>query len=163
MGQAMGLAIVTVVGQSIGAQDKEQAKYYAKKMVGWAYLIQGASNVLILLFMKQLVGLYDLSSQSMELAIKLSTFHCSMAIAFWPLSFVLPNALRAANDVKFTMWVGIGSMLAFRILGSWVLCVHMGMGAMGVWIAMILDWVCRTAFFVTRTMSGKWLTKYQPT
>ena len=163
MGQAMGLAIVTVVGQSIGAQDKEQAKYYAKKMVGWAYLIQGASNVLILLFMKQLVGLYDLSSQSMELAIKLSTFHCSMAIAFWPLSFVLPNALRAANDVKFTMWVGIGSMLAFRILGSWVLCVHMGMGAMGVWIAMILDWVCRTVFFVTRTMSGKWLTKYQPT
>ena len=163
MGQAMGLAIVTVVGQSIGAQDREQAKYYAKKMVVWAYLIQGASNVLILLFMKQLVGLYDLSQQSMALAIKLSTFHCSMAILFWPVSFVLPNALRAANDVRFTMWVGIGSMLVFRIFGSWVLCVHMGMGAFGVWIAMILDWICRTGFFVARTMSGKWLTKYKPT
>lgn len=162
MGQAMGLAIVTVVGQSIGAQDKEQAKYYAKKMVVWAYLIQGASNVLILLFMKQLVGMYDLSAESMSLAIKLSTMHCSMAIIFWPLSFVLPNALRAANDVKFTMWVGIGSMLVFRIFGSWVLCVHMGLGAVGVWIAMILDWVCRTGFFVTRTVSGKWLTKYKP-
>ena len=161
MGQAMGLAIVTVVGQSIGAQDREQAKYYAKKMVAWAYLIQGASNVVILLFMKQLVGLYDLSAESMSLAIKLSTMHCSFAILFWPLSFVLPNALRAANDVQFTMWVGIGSMLMFRIIGSWVLCVHMGMGAVGVWIAMILDWVCRTGFFMTRTMSGKWLTKYK--
>ena len=161
MGQAMGLAIVTVVGQSIGAQDREQAKYYAKKMVAWAYLIQGASNVVILLFMKQLVGLYDLSAESMSLAIKLSTMHCSFAILLWPLSFVLPNALRAANDVQFTMWVGIGSMLMFRIIGSWVLCVHMGMGAVGVWIAMILDWVCRTGFFVARTMSGKWLTKYK--
>jgi Na+-driven multidrug efflux pump len=99
----------------------------------------------------------------MELAIKLSTFHCSMAILLWPASFVLPNALRAANDVRYTMYVGIGSMCVFRILGSWLLCVHMGMGAMGVWCAMILDWVCRSTFFVGRTVSGKWLTKYKPT
>lgn len=162
IGQAMGLAIVTVVGQSIGAQDKEQAKYYVKKLLAWAYIIQGMSNLLIVLFVKQLVGLYELSAESMELACKLSTMHASMAIIFWPLSFVLPNALRAANDVRFTMWVGIGSMLVFRILGSWVLCVYMEMGAVGVWIAMILDWVCRTGFFVGRTVSGKWLTKYKP-
>lgn len=162
MGQAMGLAIVTVVGQSIGAQDKEQAKYYVKKLLLWAYMIQGLSNVLILLFVKQMAGLYELSAESMALAIKLSTMHASLAIVFWPVSFVLPNALRAASDVRYTMWVGIGSMLMFRIIGSWVLCVHMGMGAVGVWIAMILDWVCRTIFFVARTASGKWLTKYKP-
>ena len=163
IGQAMGLAIVTVVGQCIGARDTKQASYYTKKLVGWAYLVQGLSNVLILVFMDQLVGFYGaLSGETRELAMQLSTIHASLAILFWPVSFVLPNALRAANDVKFTMWVGIRSMLACRIFGSWLLCVHFGWGAVGVWIAMTTDWVCRTSFFVPRMVGGKWKTKYRP-
>ena len=164
MGQAMGLAMVTVVGQCIGARDTDQATYYIKKMLRWTYIVQGISNVLILVFLRQLVGFYStLSGETTELAMRLSAMHASLAIIFWPVSFVLPNALRASNDVKFTMWVGVGSMLAFRIIGSWVLCVQLQMGATGVWIAMILDWVCRTGFFVARTVSGKWKTMYKPT
>ena len=164
MGQAMGLAMVTVVGQCIGARDTDQATYYIKKMLRWTYIVQGISNVLILVFLRQLVGFYStLSGETTELAMRLPAMHASLAIIFWPVSFVLPNALRASNDVKFTMWVGVGSMLAFRIIGSWVLCVQLQMGATGVWIAMILDWVCRTGFFVARTVSGKWKTMYKPT
>ena len=163
IGQAMGLAMVTVVGQCVGARDTKQATYYIKKLLLWTYIAQGATQVLILVFMPQLVGFYgSLSGQTRELAMRLSTIHASLAVVFWPVSFVLPNALRASNDVKFTMWVGIGSMLACRIFGSWLLCVHFGLGATGVWIAMVIDWVCRTAFFVPRTISGKWKSKYQP-
>ena len=163
IGQAMGLAMVTVVGQCIGARDTEQAKYYTKKILGWTYLAQGLTNVLIVIFVGNLVDFYSaLAPETRALAMRLSTIHASLAILFWPVSFVLPNALRAANDVKFTMWVGIFSMLACRILGSWVLCVHFGWGATGVWIAMVTDWVCRTSFFVPRVVSGKWKTKYRP-
>ena len=163
IGQAMGLAMVTVVGQCVGARDTDQAKYYIKKLLKWTYVVQGLTNVLIVLFVGQLVDFYStLAPETRALAMKLSTMHASMAVIFWPVSFVLPNALRASNDVKFTMWVGIGSMLACRIFGSWLLCVHFGLGAVGVWIAMITDWVCRTAFFVPRTVSGKWKTKYKP-
>ena len=163
IGQAMGLAMVTVVGQCVGARDTEQATYYIKKLLRWTYIVQGITNVLIVLFVGQLVDLYStLAPQTRELAMRLSTIHASLAIVFWPVSFVLPNALRASNDVKFTMWVGIGSMLACRIFGSWLLCVHFGWGATGVWMAMVIDWVCRTAFFVPRTVSGKWKTKYKP-
>ena len=164
LGQAMGLAMVTVVGQCVGARDTEQAKFYIKKLLKWTYVSQGLSNILIVLFVGQMVDLYStLAPETRSLAMTLSTMHASLAILFWPVSFVLPNALRASNDVKFTMWVGIGSMLACRIFGSWLLCVHFGMGAVGVWIAMITDWVCRTAFFVPRVISGKWKEKYKPT
>ena len=164
IGQAMGLAMVTVVGQCVGARDTKQATYYIKKLLLWTFIAQGITNALIVAFVGPLVDFYDtLAPQTRELAMKLSTMHASLAILFWPVSFVLPNALRASNDVKFTMWVGIGSMLACRIFGSWLLCVHFEMGAVGVWIAMITDWVCRTAFFVPRTISGKWKTKYKPT
>ncbi len=164
IGQAMGLAMVTVVGQCVGARDTDQANYYIKKLLGWTYTAQGLTNLLIVLFVGQLVDFYStLGPETRALAMKLSTMHASMAIIFWPVSFVLPNALRASNDVRFTMWVGIFSMLICRILGSWILCVQMEMGAVGVWIAMISDWVLRTSFFVPRTISGKWKTKYKPT
>lgn len=163
IGQAMGLAMVTVVGQCIGARDTEQAKYYTKKLLGWTYIAQGLTNLLIVIFVGNLVDFYSaLAPETRALAMRLSTIHASLAILFWPVSFVLPNALRAANDVKFTMWVGIFSMLACRIIGSWVLCVHFGWGAVGVWVAMVTDWVCRTSFFVPRVISGKWKTKYKP-
>ena len=163
IGQSMGLALVTVVGQCIGARDTEQATYYTKKILLWCYIIQGVTNALIVLFVGNLVDLYaTLAPETRALAMRLSTIHASLAIVFWPVSFVLPNALRAANDVKFTMWVGIFSMLACRILGSWVLCVHFGWGATGVWIAMVTDWVCRTSFFIPRFLGGKWKTKYKP-
>lgn len=163
IGQAMGLAMVTVVGQCVGARDTEQATYYIKKLLRWTYIAQGITNALIVLFVGQLVDLYStLAPETRALAMQLSTMHASLAIIFWPVSFVLPNALRASNDVKFTMWVGIGSMLACRIFGSWLLCVHLGWGAVGVWAAMITDWVCRTSFFVPRTISGKWKSKYKP-
>ena len=158
IGQAMGLAMVTVVGQSVGAGDREQTRYYVKKLMGWSYLLQGGSNLLIIVFVNQLIGFYSsLSPETVALARTLVLIHSGFALLMWPASFVLPNALRAANDVKFTMWVGIGSMVLFRIAGSWLLCVQLQMGAIGVWIAMIADWVCRISFFIPRTLTGKWL------
>lgn len=162
IGQAMGLAMVTVVGQCVGARDTDQATYYIKKLLKWTYVVQGITNVLIVIFVGNLVDFYStLAPQTRALAMRLSTMHASMAVIFWPVSFVLPNALRASNDVKFTMWVGIGSMIACRIFGSWLLCVKLGWGAVGVWAAMITDWVCRTSFFVPRVVSGKWKAMYK--
>ncbi len=163
IGSSMGMAMVTVVGQCIGARDTDQAGHYIKKLLIWDYIAQGLGNVLILVFMGQLVGFFGaLSDQTRELAAWLSSFHAGLSILLWPLAFVLPNALRAANDVKFTMYVGIGSMILCRICVAWVLCVQLGLGAKGVWIAMIIDWICRTGFFLARTFSGKWKTKYKP-
>ncbi len=162
-GNAMGLAMVTVIGQCVGAQDQAQIKYYVKKLMLWAYLLQGLSNLLIIVFVDQLVGFYrSLSPETVELATWLAVYHAAFTILMWPASFVLPNALRAANDVKYTLYVGVGSMLLFRVAGSWIMCVTMGMGAKGVWIAMTLDWACRITCFLIRILSGKWLTKYKP-
>ena len=160
-GKAIGLAMITVVGRCIGAGDHEQTVYYTRKLLLWAYITMGLFNGAILLFLRQLVGIYALSGETMELAITLVTIHAGCAIFFWPLSFVLPNALRAANDVKFTMVVSILSMACWRLGFSYLLCVRMGWGAVGVWVAMVIDWTCRVTCFVLRFRSGAWKTKYQ--
>ena len=54
------------------------------------------------------------------------------------------------------MVVSIFSMFAFRILFSVILGSGMGMGAVGVWLAMVLDWIFRASLFIWRFRSGKW-------
>ena len=78
---------------------------------------------------------------------------------FWPLAFTLPNALCAANDVKFTMVVSIFSMWVFRILFSYIIGKWLGLGAIGIWIAMIMDWIFRLSCFAFRFVRGKWQLK----
>ncbi len=156
VGNAMGLAMITVVGRCVGAQDFEQTKYYTKKLLLWDYIAQGAVNVLVLVFLNQILSMYTLSPETRALSWTLVMIHDGMAILLWPAGFVLPNALRAANDVKFTMVTSIVSMVVWRMGLSWILCVNMGMGAVGVWYAMVVDWICRVTCFVVRFVSGAW-------
>lgn len=156
VGQAMSLAVITVVGRCVGAGDLQQVKYYTKRLVGMAYLFTAVVNVIILVSLPFILSIYGLSPQTTQLAYILVMIHNGMAILLWPASFVLPNMLRACNDVKYTMVVAIFSMCAFRIGFSYIIGVNMGMGAVGVWIAMVMDWVFRVICFVGRYLSGKW-------
>ncbi len=68
-------------------------------------------------------------------------------VSMWiPVAFTLPNTLRAANDVGFCMIVSVVSMWIFRIGLSFVLSKNLGMGVLGVWVAMTIDWVVRAIF-----------------
>ena len=155
-GNAMNLAMITVIGQCVGARDYGQASYYTKKLMKIAYLSVIGWNTLILATLPLSLKLYNLSEETIWLSTVLIVLHNGCAMLLWPAAFTLPNALRASNDVRFTMIVSIVSMLLFRILFSYVLGIWFQMGAIGVWIAMIIDWVCRSICFVGRFVRGKW-------
>ncbi len=155
-GQAISLAMITVVGQCVGAQDYTQAEYYTKKLMKISYAFTSSINAIILCILPLLLAIYHLSDDTLQLAKILIWIHCGCAIFLWPASFTLPNALRAANDVKFTMICSIASMWIFRIVNSYILGKIWGMGAIGVWIGMILDWIFRIICFIWRYCSGKW-------
>ena len=163
IGTAMGLAVITVVGRCVGAQNLDQAVYYTKKLMLWDYIAQGVANAAVILSLGVVLNMYTLSPETRALSAELVTIHCAMGILIWPAAFVLPNALRAANDVKFTMIASIASMIAWRLAFSWILCVNLGWGAVGVWWAMVIDWACRTVCFVGRFASGAWKKKAMKT
>ena len=159
-GTAMCLAIITVVGRCVGAGDFEQAEYYAKKMMKLTYIINGICCLVVILTMPVTLRLYGVSGETRHLGAVLALIHNGCAIFLWPAGFCLPNVMRAANDVKFPMCVSIASMFIFRIGLSYVIGVAWGLGAIGVWIAMIIDWIVRITFFAIRFFSGKWKTFY---
>lgn len=161
-GQAISLAMITVVGQCIGAEDYEQAKRMGRKLLKLTYLILGCTCLIMLISCPLFLRIYSLSSESIALAHTLVTIHNICAIVLWPMAFTLGNALRAAGDVKYPMVCSIASMLLLRLGTGYILAMHFQMGAIGIWIAMVVDWICRASLFGIRFFSGKWLSFVQP-
>jgi len=155
-GAAIGLAMITVVGQCIGANDYQQAKKYAVKLMKLTYLIMLLVNIAVIIFRNPIIGIYHLSAETAAITLQLVIFHSILCGLFWPASFTLPNALRAASDVRFTMFTAILSMWLFRIVLSFILGKFLGLGVFGVWIAMSIDWLFRSICFIVRFIGGKW-------
>lgn len=155
-GQALNLAMIAVIGRCVGAKDETQIRHYTKKLLGMTYLFTSMTNIVILVFLPQILSLYGLGSETTKLAWTLVMIHDGIAIFLWPLSFTLPNMLRACNDVKYTMVISIFSMITFRIGLSYILGVQMQLMAVGVWIAMVADWIFRVICFLVRYFRGKW-------
>lgn len=156
VGQAMSLAMISVIGRCVGAGDLQQVKYYTRKLLGMTYFYTAIINSMILLGLPWILQVYGLGQETMELSYKLVMLHNGFAMLLWPASFVLPNMLRACNDVRYTMVIAIFSMFTFRIGFSYIIGVNMGYGAVGVWIAMLLDWVFRVCCFAARYVNGRW-------
>lgn len=162
-GGAVGLTMITVIGRCVGAGEREQAKQYTKKLIGEGYAVMVALAVLLTLFAKPIIGIYKLSDASSGLALTLILLHNLFAALIWPLAFTLPNSFRAASDVRYPMLISVFSMWTFRVGFSYILVLGFELSVLGVWLAMFIDWICRTAFFVIRFVNGKWLTKYKAT
>lgn len=155
-GNAIGLGMVTVVGRCVGAKEFGQARTYVKKLMLMAYGYMSVLNVVLLICTGWLTGLYNLTPEADAMARQIIIIHGIGSIFLWPTSFVLPNALRAANDARFTMTVSCISMVLFRIVFGFLLAQQFGMGVIGVWLAMQIDWVFRIICFVWRFLSGVW-------
>ena len=155
-GTSMGFAVLTVTAQCVGAGDFEQVRYYTKRLIMAAYGCLIVMNVLVLLAMPTVLSIYGLSDEASGYAVKILIYHSLCVVTIWPMSFTLPNALRAAADVKFTMLLSIFSMWVFRFGFSVLLGTMLGMGVFGVWVAMTIDWLVRAVCFTFRYRSGKW-------
>lgn len=153
---AINLAMVTVVGQCVGANEYGQAQQYTKKLMKISYVATGILGVAVCLALPLLLQFYELSDETYQLTCILVVMHNLLAIALHPTSFNLANSIRAAGDVKYTMYVGIGSMVIFRLGAAVLFGIVLNMGIIGVWIAMGCDWLARSVAFVVRYKSGKW-------
>lgn len=149
-GNAIGTALLTVVGQCIGAKDSEQAYKNTKSLLKEAYVYMIGLNVVMGLISQPLIELYGMSTDVNLVAYHIMIGNCIACCLVWQTSFIIPHALRAANDVRFTMAVSIISMWVFRVGGGYLLAKGMKLQALGVWLAMFMDWTFRSVLFVWR-------------
>ena len=157
-GVAMGPVFITVIGQCMGNGDTDAADHYFKRLTRITLLISSAWNLLIFLLTPFFMKFYALQPETKRLVIWLVLIHNVFNAVAYPFSGALSNGLRAAGDVKFTMYVSVISTIAVRLLLSWLLGIVLKMGVIGIAIAMVCDWSIRAVIFFWRQKSGKWKT-----
>ena len=149
IGNAMCLGMITVVGRCVGAREYGQARHYARRLLLLNYGFSAVVCTVMVLGAGAIVGIYQLSPEAAAEAQRMITVH-SFFMILHPISFTLPNALRASYDAKFTMVVSIFSMWMFRVLLAYWFVRTMNLGIMGVWYGMYVDWAFRALMFELR-------------
>lgn len=153
----IGIAMMTVVGHCMGANEKEQARYYIIKLTAIAEVVLIAGCVILYFLVEPVTVLCGLAPESAALCVQIVHVISIVKPVLWIFAFILPYGMRAAGDVKFPMLVTSCTMWACRVFLSILLVRVGGFGLMAVWFGMFADWVLRSLFFAIRFFRGKWM------
>jgi putative MATE family efflux protein len=158
-GIGVGMCLMTVVGQCMGAGRKEEARYYILKLCGIAEVGILVSCLLVYALARPVTILAGMESESANLCVMMVGAITIAKPIVWVGSFVPAYGLRAAGDVKFTMTTSIITMWGCRVALCIFLVRAFGMGPMAVWFGMFADWTLRGIIFISRYLSGAWMKK----
>ena len=153
----IGIGLMTVVGQSIGAGRQEEAKYYIVKLAGYAEVAMIISCILVYIAARPVTVLAGMSEESTALCMQMILAITIVKPLLWVPSFTPPNGLRAAGDVRFSMITATFTMWLCRVALSIFLMRVVKTGPIGVWYGMFADWGVRGVIFTIRFVRGKWL------
>ncbi len=157
---AVGMAVLTVIGQCLGAGEKEQASHYARRLMLVAYAGAWVMNLSAFFLNGIALSWFHLSAESAAMAMQVMRWFNVISLFIWPASFTLPNILRAAGDATFTMTVSVFSMWVFRVAFCYLMVLGFHQAhLLSIWGGMFLDWVFRSLFFAIRFSKGSWLEK----
>lgn len=153
----IGIGLMTVVGQCLGAGRKDEAIYYIKKLSWLAEAVVIASCLLVFVLTKPITILAGMEPASAKLCLSMITFITIVKPISWVISFIPGYGMRAAGDVKFSMITSCCTMWLCRVSLCVYLCRVWGFGPIAVWIGMFSDWTLRAIVFGIRFHSRKWL------
>lgn len=153
---SIGIGLMTVVGQCMGAGRVEEARYYIVKLTAVSEAVIIVSSLLVLAATKPVLFLAGMEAESARLCFEMTVFITVVRPVSWVLSFIPPYGMRAAGDVRFSMLLSTVSMWGCRVFLAVYLIRMQGFGPIAVWIGMFADWVIRSIAFTIRFFSGKW-------
>lgn len=154
-GQAMNPVFITVIGQTMGAQKSDEAEYYFKHLLKISLAIAIVWNAIILALTPFLLTFTGISTEAKSLTFTLVLIH-NIFCAFVSPFNCIGSGLRAAGDVKYTMYTSIFATVCVRLVLSFILASYLQMGVIGIAWAMCMDWCSRAILFIIRLKSNKW-------
>lgn len=151
----ISFAATALVGQSVGARNKEDAHEYGV-LSGWLSFLFGVLGGSALFFLSEpLARLFSTDGEVIALTAQVLRI-VSICEPLFSLSIVLSGSLRGANDTRCPMVICLVCMWVVRmgLALTFVFVFHMGLA--GVWMAMAVDLIARGILCALRWRSGKW-------
>lgn len=152
---AIGQGTSILVGWESGKGRVDTAKSICSFSVRCSFCFAMVALGALCLVRRQIMGIFTKDSEiiAMGAAVILANF---VLEAGRSRNLVLVNALRAAGDVRFPLYIGLFSMWVFSVGASWVLGIGLGWGLVGIWIGLGLDECFRAIGMQIRWQKGYW-------
>lgn len=154
-GVSIGSATQLKVGYLVGAGHHEEASRRVYRYFGTGFLISFALVTTVALARFPILSLFTKDAGLLALTGTLLL----VAIIHEPgrnFNTIIIPALKGAGDVLFPVNIGVVSMWGIGVAGSWLLGLHLGLGLVGVWLAMAADEWVRGLIMLARWRSGAW-------
>ncbi|MEN0584225.1 MULTISPECIES: EmmdR/YeeO family multidrug/toxin efflux MATE transporter [unclassified Kosakonia] len=158
-GNALGSASTIITGKRLGKGQISQAERQLRHVFWLSTLLLTVLAWGTAPFAGLFASFYT-QEEDVKEVVKVLLWLNAAFMPIWAASWVLPAGLKGARDARFAMWVSMLGMWGCRVVAGYTLGIMLGMGVVGVWLGMFLDWAVRGALFYWRMVSGCWLWKY---
>ncbi|MGU4244132.1 EmmdR/YeeO family multidrug/toxin efflux MATE transporter [Salmonella enterica] len=158
-GNALGSASTIITGKRLGTGQIGQAERQLRHVFWMSTIVLTAIAWGTAPFAGLFSSFYT-QEQDVKEVVKVLLWLNAVFMPIWAAAWVLPSGFKGARDVRFAMWVSMLGMWGCRVVAGYTLGIVLGMGVVGVWLGMFLDWAVRGALFYWRLVSGRWLWRY---
>ncbi|WP_243141248.1 MATE family efflux transporter [Alkaliphilus pronyensis] len=154
-GMGFGIAAATLVGQNLGRENKDEAQRAGLMSYFLSTVFMVFVGTIFYVYAPLLARIFTEDALVIDQVVKVLRI-IALFQPFLCMTLVLTSALQGAGDTKFPMYSSLIGIWGIRVLGVYILCIRLGYGLVGVWIAYAIDITVRGVILMTRYLKGKW-------
>ena len=155
---ALSRAAGVMVGQNLGAGKPQRAQRAVYVIVGAIVITALLLLLLLILFARTIMGAFNREPQVMETGIYLIQI-LGIAQVFFMINMAMESGLAGAADTLSPMIINIVALWLIQLPLIYFLSRMMGLGATGIWIALVISPVIQCLMTTARFRQGRWKLK----
>jgi putative MATE family efflux protein len=154
------VASTTLVAQSLGAGEKKMAKEYASACIRYGLAIMVVCATLMFAFAPKMIWLFIKDSAVIALGAAMLRIE-AFAEPCVAVANVASGILRGAGDTRWPFYISLIGMWLVRLSLALILIKGFGVGLVGIWIPMAIDWTVRMLISLWRLRGDQWLNLWE--
>ncbi|MGE5678028.1 MAG: MATE family efflux transporter [Pseudomonadota bacterium] len=148
------IATATLIGTLVGSKSVDKIRKTAFLSFGLTSVMMTAIGGVLAIFAWQLSGLF---TQTQSIQAQVTSVLRFMFFFQWTSAFshIMTSATQGTGDTKTPLYITLAGNIIFRIGAGYVLAVVLGMGLIGIWLGIVLDFLLRGCFLTYHFNAGK--------
>ena len=157
VGNGISIAVVALVGQSLGEGRPDMARLYGHLCQKLGLLFSVTMALVYTIFGKAIYAAFSSDSRILGYGERIMAL-LSLIVVLQVSQVIFSGCLRGSGDTRSVAMVALVSVAFIRPFCGWLFTYPLALGLMGGWMGLLLDQFMRFLLTFFRFRGGKWLT-----
>ena len=157
VGNGISIAVVALVGQSLGEGRPDMARLYGHLCQKLGLLFSVTMALVYTIFGKAIYAAFSSDSRILGYGERIMA-PLSLIVVLQVSQVIFSGCLRGSGDTRSVAMVALVSVAFIRPFCGWLFTYPLALGLMGGWMGLLLDQFMRFLLTFFRFRGGKWLT-----